>query len=462
MKGAESNADGDSGAAMPTVRVGVAERNDRRGRRALVLVVGVILVSSVWLFREPLRRSLIERMVLANDAPNAEVVTDMIVQAREPQRALLAAWNTRNIVHRQVAIRTLSSVLPPDEIWPPALESLALGAALDPDFSVRRSALGALHDRKHPAWAALAAAQLRDVDQEVRSLGLNHLRFTVKEIGVPAVVALLDDPDPLIVTLSLKLLERWSGESFGVRLSETVAFKNEQTGLEEYRAGSHAKARAGAERAKGWWRAHQTEFEPTRLEVPREAYSARQPVPASDFELSALDGRKVRLSDLRGQVVLLNFWTTWCTACVGEMPALIELQRRHADDLVIIGVSLDFVPDSHGHIGGHAAVEEQDHSDGHHDDDESSVEALERVRRKVVRTVKARGINYPILLDEKNEVGGRFNGGELPTTVIVDAQGNVRRRFVGARSLPVFEAMIKAASIPPATFESGIDKAPTL
>jgi hypothetical protein len=66
----------------------------------------------------------------------------------------------------------------------------------------------------------------------------------------------------------------------------------------------------------------------------------------------------------------------------------------------------------------------------------------------VARTVKARGINYPILLDEHNEVGGRFNGGELPTTVIIDAEGFVRRRFVGARSLAVFEAMVREASVP--------------
>ena len=52
------------------------------------------------------------------------------------------------------------------------------------------------------------------------------------------------------------------------------------------------------------------------------------------------------------------------------------------------------------------------------------------------------------LLDEKNSAGSRFNGGELPTTVIVDAEGNVRRRFIGARSLSVFEAMISEASRP--------------
>ena len=73
--------------------------------------------------------------------------------------------------------------------------------------------------------------------------------------------------------------------------------------------------------------------------------------------------------------------------------------------------------------------------------------------RKALRpaTLASRGgwkHHPPVLLDEHNEVGGRYNGGELPTTVIVDAQGNVRRRFVGARNLAVFEAMIAEAAMP--------------
>jgi alkyl hydroperoxide reductase subunit AhpC len=66
----------------------------------------------------------------------------------------------------------------------------------------------------------------------------------------------------------------------------------------------------------------------------------------------------------------------------------------------------------------------------------------------VARTTAARGINYPVLLDKNNEVGARFNGGELPTTVIIDSEGRVRRRFVGARSLEVFAAMLAEASRP--------------
>jgi thiol-disulfide isomerase/thioredoxin len=133
--------------------------------------------------------------------------------------------------------------------------------------------------------------------------------------------------------------------------------------------------------------------------------------------------------------VILNFWTTWCTACLGEIPALVALQRRHEQELVILGISLDSVPDIHGHFGDHGTSDDAGHDHQHHP-------PLEEIRAKVERTVKKLGINYPVLLDERNVVGGRFNGGELPTTVFVDPEGNIRRRFVGARALPVFEAML--------------------
>ncbi|HMD54031.1 MAG TPA: TlpA disulfide reductase family protein, partial [Phycisphaerae bacterium] len=110
------------------------------------------------------------------------------------------------------------------------------------------------------------------------------------------------------------------------------------------------------------------------------------------------------------------------------------------DNLVIIGVSLDSVPDEGGDVGGDEAGQKLDLNHP-----QAAAALLKKIRDKVVRTVRARGINYLVLLDEHNEVGGRFNGGELPTTVIVDAQGNVRRRFIGARSMAVFEAMIAEA-----------------
>jgi cytochrome c biogenesis protein CcmG/thiol:disulfide interchange protein DsbE len=63
---------------------------------------------------------------------------------------------------------------------------------------------------------------------------------------------------------------------------------------------------------------------------------------APDFALSDATGKSVRLSDLRGKVVLLNFWTTECPACQVEIPWFVEFQRTYRDrDLVVLGISLD-------------------------------------------------------------------------------------------------------------------------
>jgi thiol-disulfide isomerase/thioredoxin len=410
---------------------------------------GIILVVGVWALREPLRRRISQSATLANPAPPPELVEEMIEASADRTAAIIAAWNTGKFVHREVAVREIAGRVTAEQHLPTELESIVLAGSLDVDMNVRETALGILQNRKHPALAALAVAQLHDCDPQVRLLGLNYLRHVEAGIGVPAVIPLLDEDDPLISVTGLKCLENWTGQKFGVKLSDAAPRENEKTGLIEYSAGSRDKAMAGAQLAKAWWVEHQSEFRPAQLEVPPEAKAARKPLPAGDFSLRALDGRSVSLAELRGKVVLINFWTTWCTACVSEMPALIALQKRHGDQLAIIGVSLDFTPDSHGHIGGHAAVEEQNQGNGEHDDHQRDQAALKKVRNKVIRTAKARGVNYTILLDEENEIGGRFNGGELPTTVIVDAQGNIRRRFVGARSLPVFEAMIAEASQPP-------------
>ena len=424
---------------------GTRSRGNQRPRR-LLLGLGLALVAGVWFFREPLREVIRNQATLANDAPNAEVVADMIKQATDPRTALLAAWSSGKIVHRQVAIGALRQVFPHDQPLPPTFDSIVLAGALDPDINVRETALGILQERKHAALAALAAEQLKDPDQQVRLLGLNYLKHATPTLGVPVVAALLNDSDTAVLGMSVKLLENWSNRQFGVKLADTVQVVNETTGLREFQSEGIAKTRAVAEKARAWWVEHQNEFPLENLQVPAEAYAARTPLPAADFQLRTLDGKRLRLSDYRGKIVLINFWTTWCTACVGEMPALEALQKKHGGQLAILGVSLDYVPDSHGHIGGHAAVEEQAHSDGSHDDHEATAAALKRVREKVARVAKTRGINYPVLLDEHNEIGGSYNGGELPTTVIIDAQGNIRRRFVGARSLPVFEAMIAEAA----------------
>lgn len=427
MDGEKSNSRSPSGTEDGSGGTPRQTRCGGRMWRNLVLGLGLALIASLWLFYQPLRERIFAEAVLANDAPTLRAVQTMIQQARNPRSAILAAWNTGKIIQREVAIQELSRVVPDQQPLPAPLRDMLLAAALDPDSDVRESALNTLNDRHDPALPALLAAQLRDVDPQVRLVGLMLLKRFPAKIGVPLVMPMLKDSDPQLVAWALKLLENWSGENFGVKLADAVPVADPKTGLQVFRKESYDKTRAWAGRAEAWWAKHKLEFPPRKLRLPAEALAGLKPLPAEDFRLPGLDGQQVRLSAFRGKVVLINFWTTWCTACIGEIPELIALQKRDNHHVKILGISLDSASN---------------------DDIHGSLPAAQLVRLKVARTVASRGINYTVLLDEKDVVGSRFNGGELPTTVIIDAQGRIRRRFVGPRSLAVFEAMIAAASKP--------------
>lgn len=419
----------------------------RKKREFAAVGLGAVFVLGLCIFGAALRLRVTRQAVLANPMPPPELVEELIEKSPNSEAAIAAAWNTQKIVHRQAAMRQVSRLFPPAKPLPPQIESIVLKGAVDADMDVREIAFGVLNERNHSELALLASIQLKDPDPQVRLIGLNALKRVGSKVGVAMTVPLLDDADPLIVATALKLLENWSGETFGVKLRDTASLENPTTGLKEFPQGSQEKAKAGADLAKVWWSKHQSDFEQPHLSADRKRTAAPKAIPAGDFSLQDIDGRKIRLGDLRGKVVLINFWTTWCSACLSEMPELIALQKRYGDRLAVIGVSLDFVPDAHGDIGGHPAVEDQK-SNREGDSHKSKAAALKAVKEKVRRTVKTRGINYAVLLDEKNEVGGRFNGGELPTTIIIDSAGFVRRRFVGARSLSVFEAMISDATEP--------------
>jgi thiol-disulfide isomerase/thioredoxin len=287
--------------------------------------------------------------------------------------------------------------------------------------------------RRDPALPSLAAAQLADADPQIRLLGLQYLRDIPARIALPLAVPLLDDADPAVVGNVLNLMNNWSGEDFGVKVRDILPVADPKTGIESLPPDHVAKARAGVERAKTWLAKHRSEFDSTPPAIPTGVLAAMRPVRAGDFALPSVDGHSVSLSDFRGKVLVLNFWTTWCTACIRETPELIQLQKQSGNNLAIAGISLDCP------------------SDG---DQGEKPASPKEIRDKVARVARQRGINYTVLLDDKGSAGARFNGGELPTTVIIDAEGNVRRRFVGGRNMTVFNAFIAAASRPHSTASS--------
>ncbi len=120
--------------------------------------------------------------------------------------------------------------------------------------------------------------------------------------------------------------------------------------------------------------------------------------PAPDFTLTATDQTTLRLSDLRGKVVLLNFWATWCPPCEAELPDLNALHREYAEaqGFTVVGIDLEEAP--------------------------ADVSAF----------AEARGLTYPLLLDTDGAVtNDRFGVRSLPTSMIIDRDGVIRDTWVG-------------------------------
>ncbi len=116
---------------------------------------------------------------------------------------------------------------------------------------------------------------------------------------------------------------------------------------------------------------------------------------AEDFQLE-LNGKPAHLSDLRGKVVVLNFWASWCGPCVEETPALITLQQRiAARNGVIVGVSID-----------------------------EDVAAY-------AKFVKAQGINFPTMNDPSAKIAHDYGTSMWPETYVIDRKGKIARKIIG-------------------------------
>ena len=117
--------------------------------------------------------------------------------------------------------------------------------------------------------------------------------------------------------------------------------------------------------------------------------------PAKDFSVQDSD-RTVTLNQFKGQIVVLNFWATWCPPCVEELPSLMVMQERmRKRGVVVLGVSID--------VDG----------DAYH------------------RFLKLHGINFLTVRDPEQKVAGMYGTSGWPETYIIDRQGVMRRKFVG-------------------------------
>jgi peroxiredoxin len=113
--------------------------------------------------------------------------------------------------------------------------------------------------------------------------------------------------------------------------------------------------------------------------------------PAPAFTLATLSGEQAALSQYKGQVVLVNFWATWCGPCQQEMPLLEQMYKKYQPaGFTLIGVNVD--------------------------KEAAPVKAL----------LARRPVSFPVLLDPANEVSKAYHVDEMPSSVIIDRKGQIR------------------------------------
>jgi peroxiredoxin len=117
---------------------------------------------------------------------------------------------------------------------------------------------------------------------------------------------------------------------------------------------------------------------------------------APDFVLKSASGTNLRLSEYRGNVVMINFWATWCGPCRQEMPLLNDLYSRYERvGFSLLGVNID-------------------------DDSRRAMDMAEEL-----------GVSFPVLFDERKEVSKLYQVEAMPVTVLVDREGKVRHVHLG-------------------------------
>ena len=122
-----------------------------------------------------------------------------------------------------------------------------------------------------------------------------------------------------------------------------------------------------------------------------------RPVAAPEVRFATLAGEQFATSDLRGKVVLVNFWATWCTTCVREMPKMIETYRKYSPrgyEMVAIAV--------------------QSHPN------------------QVAEFARQRSLPFKVAIDNNGELAHRFGDVQLtPTSILIDRQGRIAKQFIG-------------------------------
>lgn len=410
-------------------------------QRECIWLVGLVIFTLVaFVVWKPMRHELLMSLTLRSDGPSDTVLSELTDLAPNRARTLERMWRSGNLSARLFVAEYLMVHRQAEPALVTQMEAIVKEAAFDADVAVRERALSILAQPQRPEFLVLLRQQLNDADPAVRVLGLQQLQRIADSNSVPAAIRLLDDPDPRVVVSAALLLRRVTSLDFGIKASHAPPQFGRVGG--ELPAKPNLDAiQPGVKRWREWWGLHRQEFpEPAKLPP-----AVANLLPAKDFRLEDSEGRPVRLSDFLGKVVLLCFWKTGDATSLDDLAALGQLQEQEAHRLTVLCVAFNPAVGPQDGCGGeeHNGGQEHQHSHEH----SSHVGLAPATTESAVRDLITRmRVNHPVLVDSKGDVLFRYNVQEMPTYVLIDAQGHLRRRFTGSRELPVWAAMIQELS----------------
>ena len=322
-------------------------------------------------------------------------------------------------------------------------------ACLDPDIQIREltlSALSRVHAVKRQAiefaqsddtsaqekdleefekkyFLPACAVQLDDPDPQVRAMGIRYARpLKDKAPLVSAIAANLPTPNAQLLGQTASFLQMATGQDFGIRLKDIS------------KPDSAIPQSAITEKISRWteflaqdpdkWKSAAASITPFSIRIPHLSHDYMA------LKLKSMDGRDISLGTHGRKVVILSFWTTWCTPCIDELPALSAIQKNMGDKVRIIAISLDGAPSIHG-------IKDDN---GEFIDDQ--VGKTEANREKILSLLETSGVELDVVWDQSSSIAARYKGDELPTHAIYDPSGHLVRVFTGSRSGQEWEKII--------------------
>ena len=269
---------------------------------------------------------------------------------------------------------------------------------------VRQQVLESLSNADSERGLRLLMAGLHDEDVWMREAAIGQVKVRMRgkttpadQRIIPALISVLDDDSAAVSSVAVNTLQKMTGNPWGYKNAAPAAEK----------AAVHA-------RWKAWWDAEKKKGTISMEFAQIAGISPTRTDPAPDFSLTDIDAKPLSLAKQRGKVTLLNFWGTWCPPCQQEIPDLVRLDKEYrAKGVDVVGIALN----------------------------EESADSLRK-------WCASHGVAYRQAQAVESIQHAYGDIHEVPVSVLIDADGKIRRRWEGERDYNTFRRAVDSVLKP--------------